>query len=861
MSRRLSFVLFFFLTSILAAATPAGLSGEPTPDWIVANEPGAPAPADAVSGGINYLLVDQQWRLAPVAAYARYTYLVTHGTGLQEAAELSFTYAPDYERLGFHHVRVLRGDQVIDQLDLERFELLREERDRANGLYDGRLTAVLHLRDVRVGDVIDYAFTRHGQNPIFGGSFFRTFSTGWSVPLGRQFARVTVPPGRKLRVSDHGPASSLVFSESTSPAGRVLTWIATDPTPITADKSTPAWHVDYPYVQLGEYDAWSEVVGWGLPLYPLPAVTTDTPPTDPALAAEWQRIRADTENPESRLLAALAFVQEDIRYLGYELGEGSHRPRPPEETLARRFGDCKDKTVLFCTLARALGWDARPALVSTSQGERLPDLLPTPHAFNHVIATVRHPDGRRLWFDPTDSGLAGDLEQHAAPDYRQALVLAPGETGLTAMSVPDAAVGLTRSATEYTSHGYDVPGEMVVTTVYRGARAGSMRSRLLGRTLAELARDYLDYYASDHPGITLARPIEVSDDTAANIITVTEAYSIPVLWKPEENDTRVLQLSASLVSDHVSKPAAGERRTPLALNHPSHTEEEVLVNLHTDWEIEPFNHRVDSAAFYYEKAGRLDSQGRRLKLSYVYRSKKDHVPAADFGRHLADIDSINSRIGYSLTYTPETAETAGTAAEEIVIPEGVNYRSVAAVVLVAFAWAGVWLRLRRRGPSRRPPPLPDSPADPVGIAGWLILPAIGLVIRPIMIVAQMAMNHEGFFNETSWWSAASADSANYSPALAALIMAEVIGNTSLLMISLIVAWLFFKRRRETAAWMIGLLVFVIALNFGDTLALSMIEERSFSAEEMAELIRTLIFSTLWIAYFAMSKRVRFTFTR
>lgn len=860
------FPALLFLVNVALFAAPPGLRVEPRPEWVVESAPGETAPAETVSGGINYLLADQQWRVQPVDAYTRYAYKVVHSSGLQDAAEISVFYSPDYERIGFHHLRVRRGDETVDQLDPERFEVLREERDRSYGLYDGRLTAIIHLKDVRVGDVIDYAFTRHGQNPIFGDRFNRTFSSGWSVPLGRQVARVIVPAGRELFIRNHGPVVIGAESSADTPFGRVFTWNAASPETVKADKSTPSWYVDYPYVQLGDAADWREVVEWARPLYPLPEIRADGALGSAALDAELAGIRAASENPEARLLAALDFVQRDIRYLGYELGEGSHRPRPPAETLANRFGDCKDKALLFCALARGLGWAADPALVNTSQGPRLDTLLPTPTAFNHVIATVRHPDGRRLWFDATDGNLAGDLEQHASPDYGKALIVAAGQTGLTSMTVPEAALGRTRSHVELTSRGLDVPGEMSVVTTYLGERAAMMRGRLAETAQADIARDYLDYYSGAHPGITALKPMQVEDDTAANTIKITESYSIPKLWKPVEKDPKSLELeiSPSLVGDLVEKPAAGTRHAPLGLRHPRDTEEEIVVNLHTEWEIEPFSRRVDNNAFTYEKAGRIASDKRRITLSYSYRSKRDNVPAAEFERYMADLDSINSTIGYVLTFTPPDPaadKAADTAAPAAPAADGVNHRTIVAMSLVVLAGVGAWFWLIRRGLSHEPPPLPRGSDDPVGLGGWLILPAIGLVLRPVLIIVLMAKNASGYFGEANWQAMVTPGSGSHSPALAGLVIIEAMGNTALFMLALITAWLFFNRRRETPACMIALLLGTLALVAGDGLLLHWIQGTAMALDDKFELWKLAGAAAVWVPYFLVSRRVKNTFVR
>ena len=115
--------------------------------------------------------------------------------------------------------------------------------------------------------------------------------------------------------------------------------------------------------------------------------------------------------------AILQFVQQEVRYLGMELGAGSYRPSPPAVVLARRFGDCKDKALLFCTLMQAAGLTAYPALLDTDWRDTIDGWLPSPNAFDHVVACIPQADVY-LWVDPTLTYQQGDLARPGFPDYR-----------------------------------------------------------------------------------------------------------------------------------------------------------------------------------------------------------------------------------------------------------------------------------------------------------------------------------------------------------------------------------------------------------------------------------------------------------
>src|SRR3546814_13646976 len=76
---------------------------------------------------------------------------------------------------------------------------------------------------------------------------------------------------------------------------------------------------------------------------------------------------------EDRVTEVTRYIQDNIRYVGEEMGEGSYVPRRPALVLERGYGDCKDKSLLLAVALRRVGIDAVPALVSTSPGFDLPD--------------------------------------------------------------------------------------------------------------------------------------------------------------------------------------------------------------------------------------------------------------------------------------------------------------------------------------------------------------------------------------------------------------------------------------------------------------------------------------------------------
>ncbi|MFX6296420.1 DUF3857 domain-containing protein, partial [Acinetobacter baumannii] len=79
-----------------------------------------------------------------------------------------------------------------------RIELMRREQQLERQMIDGVRTALLVISDVRVGDIVDVAYTLEGENPIFEGRYASLFQLASDAPIGRFHLRIEAPQDRKL---------------------------------------------------------------------------------------------------------------------------------------------------------------------------------------------------------------------------------------------------------------------------------------------------------------------------------------------------------------------------------------------------------------------------------------------------------------------------------------------------------------------------------------------------------------------------------------------------------------------------------------------------------------------------------------
>jgi transglutaminase-like putative cysteine protease/Flp pilus assembly protein TadD len=124
----------------------------------------------------------------------------------------------------------------------------------------------------------------------------------------------------------------------------------------------------------------------------------------------------------------LDYLDSEVRYTGIEFGEAAIVPHNPAETLALKYGDCKDKAMLLVAMLRAAGIPAYVALLNAGSRLDVPANLPGMGLFDHAIVYV--PGTPALWIDATDQ--YARLGQLPINDQgRHALIARPESTALT----------------------------------------------------------------------------------------------------------------------------------------------------------------------------------------------------------------------------------------------------------------------------------------------------------------------------------------------------------------------------------------------------------------------------------------------
>jgi transglutaminase-like putative cysteine protease len=580
------------------------------------------------------LIYEEQVSVEQQSVYCRRATKILTEAGIQNSSQISVDFDPSYQRIIFHTIRIIRGNTVLNQLNLSKIKTIQQEKELDKFMYDGSLSSVLFLEDVRKGDIIDYSFTITGFNPIFKGKSACNFEVNFAVPIYNIYYKLLVPAGRTVNIKNNRTdIQSLI---KTGKGQTEYEWKLTDVNAFHVQDNVPSWYDPYSSIMASEYQSWKEVNDWAMELFAIPQKISSS------LQKKINEIKLRHTSAEEQTKEILRFVQDDIRYMGIEMGANSHKPNQPNKVFAQRFGDCKDKSYLLCTMLHYLGIECEPVLVSTDSKKALMNDLPSPKVFNHVTVRVKLKDGYH-WFDPTISYQRGGINDISYPDYQCGLVIGKNTDALTTINLKEPGVVKIKEIF-YVEKMFDSV-KFLVTTTYSGSFADNTRSDFNSTSRYELLKNFRSYYVDYYKDI-IADSLNYEDNENTGVFTTKEYYTIPNIWESKDGAKKV-SFSPYVIDGIIKKPKETNRTMPYSLTFPAHYKEDVEIDLPEDWKGEESVTNLKNDGFAL--SANFSYNNKKFLLAYEYESLKDNVSGDETTNFLNDINQKEASFNYELT--------------------------------------------------------------------------------------------------------------------------------------------------------------------------------------------------------------------
>ena len=621
--------------------------GDPIPGWV---EP-VPIPEASQAHPVVLRLADNQYLIdgTPVV-YVRRALMVNDAASLSSAGQISIPFVPEYHKLKLHAVRVLRRGESLDRTASSTVRFLQRETGLERGVYSGEVTASVLVSDLRVGDTLEFAYSLHGQNPVFGGKFIETASWDQASPTVLRRIVMNHRVSRKIswRVIGDRKSEPVVPTEVVQGEMRRLLFEERSIAKFDPEPSMPRDYPTYRRMQFSEFSGWDEVVAWASRLFHRQGALSQ----DVREVIDELRKRPTDED---RAVGALEFVQSEIRYFSVSLGESSHRPTQPDVVVKQRYGDCKDKSLLLMTLLEALDIQSKPVLLAVGMRRGLDEMLPSPQIFNHAIAQVTV-NGKIFYLDPTLLGQHGRLERMGqVHEGTQVLVVAP-ENGQISTIASTNARDLVRSEVAETVAlpKLNADGQLQVRQVWRGAMAEGLRVVQERLPRHELVKSFGDAMEARYPGAMLVGEPDIQDDRLNNVFSMTAQYQVPKL-AVERGGYWFIRFSPGNMKGVLASPPSSTRTAPLQLPmFPYDARYSFEIKFPAEVSLIS-NPRANTVANkYFNYTVRSSFRGSNSKNVMELATFADQVEVTDLKKYAEDMRTL-ANIAIGVVVIPKTA--------------------------------------------------------------------------------------------------------------------------------------------------------------------------------------------------------------
>ena len=284
-------------------------------------------------------------------------YKVLTQKGAEGWDSLSVGWEPWHDARPIIRARVIAPDFTVHTLDPNTIT----EAPARGGDYktysDGKLLRA-PFPAIAPGVVVEEEYTETETAPLFvPGHVGRVVFGQEDVPVAHSRAVFDAPAALPLR-------TNLLLLPGVKPVrteanGRVT--LVFDIGPLEGIESRepflPHNTVLYPMIEFSTGASWQQIAAEY-------AKIVDSRADSPAVKAIVEPLIAGKKTVAEKEAAILDYLDREVRYTGIEFGEAAIVPHDPAETLAKKYGDCKDKATLLVAMLRSAGIPAYVALLN-----------------------------------------------------------------------------------------------------------------------------------------------------------------------------------------------------------------------------------------------------------------------------------------------------------------------------------------------------------------------------------------------------------------------------------------------------------------------------------------------------------------
>lgn len=303
--------------------------------------------------------------------------------------QYAFQYQADSQQVQLKGAWVYRADGRTDEA-IESGEGAAD--DPSISMYTSARTFYVQFPRLEPGDVVElrYRIDDVTNRNEFADYYGDVVYLENDEPVQNAEYILIAPKSRKLHFDVQG--LELETSEKTEGDRSVHRFFAKKLNAVVPEPAMPPWSEVLGFVHVSTYPTWNALGRWYWGL------VKDQLDLDGETRRLARQITAGKTSTEDKVKAVYGWVVKNTRYVALEFGIYGFKPRRCVQTVARGWGDCKDKATVIVTLLRELGIPANLVIVRTGMRGDFSSQLASLAPFDHAIAYVPELD---LYLDGT----------------------------------------------------------------------------------------------------------------------------------------------------------------------------------------------------------------------------------------------------------------------------------------------------------------------------------------------------------------------------------------------------------------------------------------------------------------------------
>jgi tetratricopeptide (TPR) repeat protein/transglutaminase-like putative cysteine protease len=293
--------------------------------------------------------------------------------------QYGFAYEADRQIVQLRGARVYRGDGKIDEA-IEYGEGSAD--DPSIAMYTSARTFYVQFPRLEPGDVVELRYRVDDVTPRneFGNYFGEIVHLQGGEPVSNAEYVLIAPKSRQLYFDQN--IAGLTHATRVFGNSRIHHFFAAQIPALMPEPAMPPWPEVLGSVHVSTYQNWDDLGRWYWGLI------KDQFDLDAETRKLARKITEGKTTELDKVKAVYEWVIKNTRYVALEFGIYGYKPRRCVQTVARGWGDCKDKATVIVTLLKELGIPATMVVTRTRMRGDLRSKIASFAPFDHAIAYV-----------------------------------------------------------------------------------------------------------------------------------------------------------------------------------------------------------------------------------------------------------------------------------------------------------------------------------------------------------------------------------------------------------------------------------------------------------------------------------------